>query len=100
MSELRIMVEDMSKGIEMARHYYESALFYKDVNMDFARKFADMAKQQINNVTALHEMAVSCIKKAEEKGAEATEHMKQKWHEAHVDMMDEIRELEYKIGRI
>lgn len=100
MTEIRLLVEDMSKEVEMAKHYYELALFYKDFNMEFARKYVEIAKQEINHSNMLHEMAVTCIKKAEEKGKEATDYMKQKWNEAHVEFVDEMKELEYKLSRI
>lgn len=100
MSELRALVEDMEAEIDMAKHYYKCALFYKDISMEFARKFVDIAKQEINHANILHEMAIVCVKKIEEKGKEATEYMKERWNDAHVEMVDELKELEYKLSRI
>lgn len=100
MTELRTLVEDIESEVEMAEHYYESALLYKDINMEFARKFVDIAKQEINHAMILHEMAITCVRKAEEKGLVPTDYMKSRWEDAHVKMIDKVKELEYKLSRL
>lgn len=97
MKAIMDFVEEMDEEIEGAENYYKCALYYKDVNSDYSRKYVEMARQELVHAMNLHEMAVNEISKIKE---EPTLAMKNAWDEAHVDYVAKVRELEYMLSRI
>lgn len=100
MYKIRMLADDMKTEIKTAEHYYESALYCKDINSDQARKFADMARQELAHAVILHDMTLYEVNKAKDEGKEPTEEMKKAWDCMHVEYIDKVRTLEYKLGRL
>lgn len=100
MYKIRMLAEDMKTEIKTAEHYYESALYCKDINPDQSRKFAEIAKQELSHAMIFHDMALYEVNKAKDEGKEPTEEMKKAWEKVHVDCVSHVRELEYKLSRL
>lgn len=100
MYKIRMLCEDMKNEINMTKHYYESALYAKDLNPDQYRKFIEIAKQELNHAMILHDMALYEVNKAKDAGKTPTDDMKETWERMHVEYVDEVKTLEYKLSKI
>ena len=99
MYKIRMLCEDMKSEIKMAKHYYESALYTKDINPDQFRKFAEIARQELNHAIILHDMALYEVNKAKDAGKTPTDEMMTTWEKIHVEYVDEVKTLEYKLSK-
>lgn len=84
----------------MLIHYYESALYAKDLNPDQFRKFAETARQELSCAVILHDMTLYEINKAKDAGKTPTEEMSATWEKMHVEYIDKVKTLEYKLGKL
>lgn len=100
MKEIMDFVYQMKEEIEDAECYYKEALYYKDNNNEYSRRYADLAKQELNHAMILHDMAVTKINEVEEKGIKASAGMKEMWNKAHVEWIAKMKEIEYAINRL
>ena len=96
---IKDMVYEMEDELEKAKWYYEDALSLKEIHPEFSRKYIEIAKQELNHMAIIHDMVVSYAGKMKSEGKEATEYMKKIYEKAHIDLIEEKMELEYKINR-
>ena len=62
--------------------------------------FAKIAKQELSHAMIFHDMALAEVNKAKDAGKEPTEEMQKVWDCMHVEYVDKVQTLEYKLGRL
>lgn len=96
---IKDMVYEMEEELEKAKWYYEDALALKETHPEFARKYIEIAKQELNHLAIIHDMVVAYVNKLKSEGKEMTDYMKIEYEKAHIKLIDEKMELDYKINR-
>ena len=90
MKEIKHIVENIREELEGAEHYAKVAAKLKSDNPTDSSVYADMARQELGHVDALHKMAVRAIEKQRATGAMVPTSMQAVWDWEHEMMMDRV----------
>lgn len=91
------MAREIACELEYSEKYADKAMILKDEVPDISRKYAEIAKEELNHADMIHEMAVSLAKKAEGK---ATEAMAAYWKDTHESFIKKRDELSYRLSKM
>ena len=90
MKDIKIIVEQIEEELEDAEKYAKSALYYKHLDSDMSRMYAELSRQELNHSDILHTQAVRMIKLQKEKGIEAPASMQAVWDWQHERMVEHV----------
>lgn len=94
MREIKELSDEMKEELEGAKCYAKLYVNYKSSNPSLAKKYYEMANDELKHANYLHEMAVEKINKVKEENLSFPEYMEMIWkdkHDAYIDEMANIK---------
>lgn len=93
MKVIKHLVKDIREELEDAEKYAKAAMHYKDHDMELARAFHDLARQELAHSEILHTQAVREINAKRAEGVEPPTAMQAVWDWEHEKMIEETAEI-------
>ena len=94
-----MIAEQIHDETDGAMHYAKNAVHYKEEYPDLARTYAEMAEQELNHATRLHEFVVKFIAKARER-VEPTKYILELWEEEHSEIVEDVARAKAMIAMV
>lgn len=90
MKMIKDLVEHINEEIEDAKHYAEKYVECKAKgNTSRSNRYKEMASDELNHATYLHEMAVQEIDELK-RVYTAPAYMQEKWEKAHIEYVEKV----------
>lgn len=96
MKQIKQLIGYIREEIECAEEYATEAMAYKDTDMELARAYHEIARQELVHAEKEHDLAVSYIKMSRDAGVEVPKGMMDVWeweHEQLIKKMSGVREI-------
>lgn len=90
MKEIKGLVAEMIEEICSAKDYAKCYQKYKEEKPNWAKKYYEMANDEIKHAMYLHDVVVEMITKQREEGGEPPQYMLDMWDEAHDEYIEKM----------
>lgn len=96
MKEIKELADEMKEELCSAKEYAKCYQTYKNTNPSLAKKFYEMANDELKHAMYLHDMAIDKIEEIKEQNLTLPEYMEMVWkekHEKYIDKMSKVKSI-------
>lgn len=98
MREIKCLVDEMKEELASAKEYAKTYTEYKASDPVKAKKYMEMAKDELKHAMYLHDIAVDKIDEATAEGIDAPDYMKEIWTDEHNCYLEQYAVVQYILG--